>query len=165
MNTIDKLITKEIIFEKSEFKDTDVAELVDLLNEAKKEIKLYVSSLSGVDTYVFSLRLPTGDNITARRGNTSILDNEIVYLPYGSFSLKLFLAMKADGDNCPVFKLVNYFSENVDKLCKLLINAGVVDAKEPELLITRSMLNNAGIVDILNLHTCITIYFNFFKEV
>lgn len=164
MNSIDKLITKEIIFEKSEFKDTDVAELVGLINEAKKEIKLYISNISGVDTYTFSLRLPTGDNVVVRRGNPNIMDTEIIQLPYGSFSLKLFQAMKADGDNCPVFKLVNFFSENIDKLCKLIIKAGIIDAEKPELIITRNMLNNAGVIDVLNLHNCITLYFNFFKE-
>lgn len=164
MNAIDKFITKEIVFEKSEFKGVSAIELIDLFNEVKNEIGLYISNLPGVDSYDFSLRLPVGSDMFGKKGNPNVWDNDTIQLPYGNFSLKLFQAMKADGDNCPVFKLVNFFSEKIDKLCKLLIKAGVLDAEKPDLIITRDMLNSADVIDFFCLHNCITIYFNFFKE-
>lgn len=163
MSAIDDLISKQVIFqEDSQLDHEQVTQLYDLLREAEKEIKLYIHNLSGVDSYIFSLTMPVGSKLTGQKGNPNILDNETVYLPYGHFSLELLRAMQADKENCPVFKLVDFFSENINTLYKLLIDAGVVNAEKPELLITNTMLKKADIIDLLSLHNCVSIYFNFF---
>lgn len=163
MSAIDDLISKQVIFQGDNQLDYQaVTEIYNLLYKVEKEIKLYIYNLSGVDSYLFSLTMPAGSNIKDIKGNPNIVDNETVHLPYGHFSLQLLRAMQADKENCPVFKLVDFFSENINKLYELLINSGVVNAEKPELLITLDMLKKAGITDVLSLHTCVSIYFNFF---
>lgn len=143
-----RLIHSEVIItDKSSLTEKELVGFYDLMANTKDEVIEYIRKLMKLEPYMYELDLPLGK---IRDTGLTISDEELVKLPFGTFSLNLWQKLTEDKEN-PVYKLLFYLDFSLTYLRSVL----VVNRKG---VITLSMLEEKGIIDVYSLHSYIGVY-------
>lgn len=143
-----RLIHSEVIItDKSSLTEKELVGFYDLMANTKDEVIEYIRKLMKLEPYVYELDLPLGK---IRDTGLTISDEELVKLPFGTFSLNLWQKLTEDKEN-PVYKLLFYLDFSLTYLRSVL----VVNRKG---VITLDTLNERGIIDVYSLHSYNGVY-------
>ncbi|MDE7476666.1 MAG: hypothetical protein K2M91_01725 [Lachnospiraceae bacterium] len=137
-----------------EFTESQYEEYFQVLSDVKSDLVSYIGRIMNTEPYYFKLYMPS-KNVEAAQLNSNGAGGlmELVYLPFGVFSLNVWNKIcKADSDN-PVYRLLEVLDFDTRAIRMFL---SVRDAY-PD-YITTEIINEYGILDIFSLHSFEHIY-------
>ena len=119
----------------------------NMLAHVREELANYIEETMRSNSYIFELILPL-ENISY----FNLIDEEVVKLPFGMFSVNLWEKLLEDKEN-PVFKVLSYFEDCIHILRS---NLGIGKYE----VIVLDSLNKRGIIDVYSLHSYVGVFEN-----
>lgn len=155
---IQMLLDTMSVYEDSVSKETAFSK-ADILEGVSKEITEYVTKLaqSTDKGYKFHMLYPSVSLLLSAE-ETSM--DDMIHLPFMSCPVYLWEMMKQDGNN-PVFQVLKYFCMSVHCIRCILAMYGV----SYDVVITDSLLQEYGIVDVFDLHSYEHIFYDVFQYI
>ena len=137
-----------------EFTESQYQEYFRVLSDVKSELVSYIGRIMGTEPYYFKLYAPS-KNVEAAQLNSNGTDStmELIYLPFGVFSVNVWRKIRiADNDN-PVYRLLECMDFDT-RAIRMFLSVRDIN---PD-YITTEVLNEYGILDIFSLHSFEHIY-------
>ena len=139
--------SKAVIIDKNSLTEKELLGFYDLMANTKDEVIEYIRKMMKFEPYIYELDLPLGK---IRDTGLSVSDEELVKLPFGTFSLNLWRKLTEDKEN-PVYKLLFYLDFSLTYL-RVILSVGRKG------VITLDILNERGIIDVYSLHSYNGVY-------
>lgn len=154
MSNIEKLRNLLIVCdEPEEITQEQYQEYFQTMSNCKQEVISYISQIMGCDQYYFKLYMPSKNaECTHITQNKTDISSELVYLPFGVFSLNVWSKIR-NTDN-PVYQLLQCLDFDTRAIRTWLSAKGVPDDTD----ITTKLLNDYNILDVFSLHSFEKIY-------
>ena len=140
--------TIQVLDEGKDYGD-DIKEAKQLLSDVCKECKSYIKNLMGDKNYAMVLNLPFRRLEVASKSNAYL---DLVYFPFGMFSISLWGRLKMDDKN-PVFRVIRYFELNAKYLGIVL--GDIIDNNQ---LMTAKTMRENQIIDLFSMHSYYYLY-------